>query len=163
LRVEPTGRPFNLDHREGVKLWVMRVSKEERRLRISDIKFLRDDGEDSGVEDVQEEHEDKDEDEEEPEMEGIIKNGKKKSKGKNKGKVRGKTGSKIKGTRSVKKTKPKMDEIQVKVNGVITKESEDHPGEWQLELLVGWNSIEIGEKGGLVWKVQAERSFERTQ
>jgi hypothetical protein len=142
---------------------VIRVSKEERRLRISDIKFLRDEGEDSGVEEAQEEQEDKEEEEEEPELEGITKNGKKKGKGKSKGKARGKAGSKTKAARSVKKAKPKMDEIQVKVNGVVTKESEDHPGEWQVELLVGWNAIEIGEKGGLIWKVQAERSFERTQ
>jgi hypothetical protein len=142
---------------------VIRVSKEERRLRISDIKFLRDEGEESGVEDAQEEQEDKEDDDEELEVEGITKNGKKKSKGKSKGKARGKTGSKTKAARSAKKAKPKMDEIQVKVNGVITKESEDHAGEWQLELLVGWNAIEIGEKGGLIWKVQVERSFERTQ
>ena len=146
-------------------MWVMRVSKEERKLRVSDIKFLKDEGEESGMEEAQDEHEDRkeEEEEEEPEVEGVTRNGKKKGKGKGKGKVRGKTGGKSKAVRNVKKVKPKMEEIQVKINGVVTKESEDHPGEWQLELLVGWNAIEIGEKGGLIWKVQAERSFERTQ
>jgi len=137
----------------------MRLGREEKGLCITDIRFLGEEDEESGAETQEEQKEEKEEDGEgeDTEAEAASKNGKRKGKGRGRGRPRGKAG-KNKAARHVKKSsKPKMDEIQVKVNGSMAKESEDHGGEWHLDLLLGPNVIEIGEKGGLVWKVFAER------
>jgi chromatin structure-remodeling complex subunit RSC4 len=143
----------------------MRLGHGERGLCVADIKFLGEEEEESTAEEEQRD-EREEEEEEETEAEGAAKNGKKKGKGRGRGRAKGilaKTAGKSKSARSLKRSsKPKMDEIQVKLNGSAAKESEDHGGEWHLDLLLGSNLIEIGEKGGLIWKVFAERVGEQT-
>jgi chromatin structure-remodeling complex subunit RSC4 len=160
LKTVPRGRSFLLDHRDGVKSWVVRLTHEEAGLCVKDIRFLGDEEEEeSGAEEAREDRkEGKEEEEEESEADHpVTKNGRKKGKWR-KGRQKGKGTAKGKGTRGAKKTsKPKMDEVQVKLNGSAAKENEDTKGEWNLELPVGPNIVEIGEKGGLVWKVFAER------
>jgi chromatin structure-remodeling complex subunit RSC4 len=107
------------------------------------------DEEESGAEEAREDRkEGKEEEEEECEADHpVTKNGRKKGKWR-KGRQKGKGTVKSKGTRGAKKTsKPKMDEVQVKLSGSAAKENEDMMGEWNLELPVGSNIVEIGEKG----------------
>jgi chromatin structure-remodeling complex subunit RSC4 len=103
-----------------------------------------------------EEGQDKEEEEVEMEVEMPVKNGKRKGRGR--GRPRGTTKAVIaaKVVQSLKKKAPKLGEIEVKVNGVLVKEKADG-GQWAVEISVGTNVVEVGEKGGAVWSVYAER------
>lgn len=59
---------------------------------------------------------------------------------------------------SPKKKKPKKrGKMLIKLNGTIVKEDEERSGNWDVELSVGSNVVEVGEQGGLIWKVYAQR------
>lgn len=139
----------------------MRLGHREKGLCVARITFLGQDEDESGGEEEQEEQiQDKEEEEDEEEAETEVP----KKKGKRgRGRPKGSTvkAGKTKATRAAKKPSkapvPKLDEVQVKLNGSVVKEKEDHEREWYVELPVGSNVVEIGEKGGLVWKVYAER------
>ena len=60
--------------------------------------------------------------------------------------------------KSTKKKRPKLGELQVKLNGQPVKDAEDtEEGKWTVNVPVGSSTIEVGEKGGLVWKIYAQR------
>ncbi|KAJ7847860.1 RSC complex protein [Mycena leptocephala] len=144
LLTEPCKRPFMLDHQDGVKTWAMRLGPGERALSVTDVTYMGEDEEDSSEdeEDLEEEEEDDEEDSEDD----TAKNGKKKGKGK--GRSRGKNK-----TREARK----IGEVQVKLNGFVVAHKDGHPGSWMVDLRAGANLLEVGEKGGLIWKVYAER------
>lgn len=155
--MEPHGRAFNLDYQDGVKTWAMRLGPGETSVSVKNVMFLDgDDGESSGGEEhagVEEEEE------EEPDVEAPVKNGKKKGK-RGRGRPKGSTKAamaKLKVVQIIKKKTQKHGEIQLKLNGSLVKEEEEHEGEWMCSLSVGSNIIEVGEAGGLTWKVYAER------
>ena len=50
------------------------------------------------------------------------------------------------------------ESLQVIVNGSIVSESKDQPGQWNVDLRMGTNEIEIGEKGGALWRMLLERT-----
>jgi len=142
---------------------MMRLGHREKALYVARIRFLGEDEDESGGEEEQEEKaqdkEEEEEDDDEPEAEVPAKKKGKRGRGRPKGSAV-KAAGKTKATRASKKAKApvaKLDEIQVKLNGSIVKEKEDHEHEWHVELPVGSSVVEIGEKGGLVWKVYAER------
>jgi len=137
----------------------MRLGLEERAMCVADVTFMGDEEDESSG---GEEDEEKEEEEEEMEVEVPVKNGKKKGKGRGRGRPRGTTKAVVaaKVVRSVKKKAPKLGEIEVKVNGVVIKEKADHEGEWAVDIPVGSNVLEVGEKGGLIWKVYTERMAE---
>jgi len=140
---------------------MMRLGHREKGLCVAHIKFLSEEEDESGGEDEQDEQTQEKEEEEEdddPEVE-LAKKKVKRGRGRPKGST-AKAG-KMKATRPLKKASKtpvaKLDEIQVKLNGSIVKEKEDHIHEWYVDLPLGSSVVEIGEKGGLVWKVYAER------
>ncbi|KAK7058434.1 hypothetical protein VNI00_002068 [Paramarasmius palmivorus] len=154
LKTEPRGRYINLDQRDGVSNWVIRFDKAEHSLCVHEVCFVDDLDEDSsgGEEDG---------DEADMEVDEAPKTGKKR---------RGR-GRPPKNTRSVAaakaavkaspqqqpKKKVEKGEIQVKINGTIVNEKEEEKGRWTVELTSGSNILEVGEKGGTIWKVYAER------
>ncbi|KAJ7103216.1 RSC complex protein [Mycena belliarum] len=159
LMVEPCKRPFILDHLDGVKTWAMRLGPGERSMSVADVTYMGEDEDDSSGE---EEEEDDDEDnEDEMDVDLPAKNGKKKTKGK--GRTRGKAtvltaaAKALQAARSAKKEARRLGEVQVKLNGLVVAEKADHPGQWMVDLQAGTNVLEVGEKGGLIWKVYAER------
>jgi len=154
LETEPLARPLNLDHRDGVKTWAMRLGHGEHGLRVWNITYMGDDADESSAGEEEEEEED----EEDMDVDMPASNGKKKGKGRRRGRGKAKANLKaLKAARAAKKAPPKLGEIQVKLNGMVVAEKEDHSGEWTVDLPVGINFLEVGEKGGLIWKVYAER------
>ncbi|KAJ7361410.1 RSC complex protein [Mycena albidolilacea] len=155
LQTEPCKRPFMLDHRDGVKTWAMRLGPGERTLSVSDVTYMGDDEEDSSEEEEEEEEE---EDEEESD-DAPAKNGKKRGKGKGRSRGKGKAATAaakaLQAARAAKKEARKIGEVQVRLNGLIV--GANHPGQWVVDLQAGVNVLEVGEKGGLIWKVYAER------
>jgi hypothetical protein len=155
LQTEPCKRPFMLDHRDGVKTWAMRLGPGERTLSVSDVTYMGDDDEDSSEE---EEEEEEDSDEEESD-DAPAKNGKKRGKGKGRSRGKGKAATAaakaLQAARAAKKEARKIGEVQVRLNGLIV--GANHPGQWVVDLQAGVNVLEVGEKGGLIWKVYAER------
>jgi len=156
LKTEPRGRSLNLDHRDGVTSWAMRLGKEENSVCVQNIAFLGDE-EDEGS-DPEDDGEEEDQKGADADVDTTIKAGKRKGKrGRGRPTKVTRSSTRRKATSPVKKKVRKIGEIQVKLNGSIVKELDDQNGKWMLELVVGSNTLEVGEKGGLVWKIYAER------
>ena len=120
---------------------------------VADVSFLGDpEEESSGDEDG--EH---DENEDEMEVDVPVKNGRKKGKGKGKARVTRSSKASPSKVKTVKKKVEKVGEVQLKVNGLVVKEQPEQPGEWNVHLPLGSNILEVGEVGGLIWKVYVER------
>ncbi|PFH52268.1 hypothetical protein AMATHDRAFT_57287 [Amanita thiersii Skay4041] len=164
LWIQPHNRKLCLDYRDGVKSWAMRLSPQETEIIISDVMFLHDEEEESSGEEEAEPELKQEEEEEEVAEEVPVKNGRKKGKAKAKGrphKVQVKTtAAKPKPASSAgsKNKTAKMAEVQVKLNGLVMKGEEEKEGRWTLSLQSGTNVLEIGEAGGTLWKVYAERA-----
>ncbi|KAJ7754944.1 RSC complex protein [Mycena maculata] len=163
LTTEPAKRPFMLDCADGVKTWAMRLGPGERALSVADVTYMGNEEESSSEEDESEESEESDEDDD-MDGEGPMKNGKRNVKGKGKGRGRGKKSAAataaakaLHAARVARREARKIGEVQVKLNGFVVAEKADKPGQWLVDLQVGTNVLEVGEKGGLIWKVYAER------
>ncbi|KAJ7170159.1 RSC complex protein [Mycena filopes] len=156
LKTEPRKRPFLLDHQDGVKTWAMRLGPGERALSVADVTYMGDEEEESSEESESEEEESGEEEESDPD--GPAKNGKKKVKGKARSrKARAPTAAMraLQAARAAKREARKIGEVQVKLNGFLVTPQD--PGQWLVELQVGANLLEVGETGGLIWSVYAER------
>jgi hypothetical protein len=159
LKAEPRGRTFILDHRDGVKTWAVRLRSGEAGVHVGQVTFLGDEEEESSGEEEGHEQEEQEE-EEHMDVDVPVKNGRRKGKGKGRNRAK-MTKATIAKARTVpaKKKKQKIGQLQLKHNGsVIKEEAED--GNWIVQLSVGSNVLEIGETGGLIWKVYIERLSE---
>ncbi|KAI6163891.1 Bromodomain-containing protein [Pisolithus thermaeus] len=150
---KPRGRPFWLDYRDGVKTWALRLGQGEQSLSVIDVKFLHDEGGNSSEEETRDDAEGAEEAEEvAPKKRG---RGRPARGGKIKAAASGK-----KEAHSPKKTQaaitPPRENIQVVLNGTPTSAKSDQ-GIWEIELQIGTNVLELGEKGGHTWKVHMER------
>jgi chromatin structure-remodeling complex subunit RSC4 len=160
LKTEPLGRPFRLDHEEGVRTWAMRLGHGEAAVTIMDISFLPADDDNtngSGEEEDHDDHEDDEDDESAMEVEAPAKNGRKKKKAR--GRAKGRTTAKAKLKSNLKKPKTVLlpEDVQVKLNGSQVKAKDDANEEWYVELPLGSHILEVGTKGGMVWKIFAEK------
>ena len=169
LRIEPQGRRFNLDHKSGVKSWVVRLMPGETSILLSNVSFLGDEeDESSGDEEAEvekhEEEEDADMDVDvEAEAPLPVKNGRRKGKGKGRGRpakastVTTRQAAAAKTMKQSKKTPSKIGEVQVKLNGLLMKEQAEQAGHWDISVPLGSSNIEVGEVGGMLWKVYIDR------
>ncbi|KAG7452277.1 Bromodomain-containing protein [Guyanagaster necrorhizus] len=151
IKTIPRGRQFNLDYREGVRSWSVRLGPEDKSLRVEEVIFMGDEEESSGGEEEVD-------DDNAMDVDAPMKNGKKKIK-RGRGrppKVPKGGGVKVKPVRLTKK-KPKLGEIQVKINGSVVQELEEHSNKWLVDVPLGSSTLELGEKGGLIWKVYTQR------
>ncbi|OBZ79548.1 Protein polybromo-1 [Grifola frondosa] len=170
LTTRPLGRRFVLDHRDGVKTWAVRLCVRETSIHVADVRYQTsgDDGEEHGEESsddedkVMKEAERQEEEEEEEESPPA----KPKPRGRGRPRKKAKLAESAKSS-EIPKSKGKgkapakalpLDEVQVKLNGVLTRRKEDTKGEWDVDIPVGSSFLEVGEKGGLVWKVYLERA-----
>lgn len=220
LTTRPCERRLELDVREGVKVWSVRLLNKEKGLRISGVKFdvfsrstinsppKVEPG--AGAQEEEEEgdvkmNEDK-EAEEEHEDDGEYEVGpsptKRGVKGKRKGKGKGKVGRpkkvKVAPPPPVIVTPPTAtipfvntllgeEDVTVKINNTVVplrspvststetadesdeededgvptngKENKNKRWEWDVDVPLGSSVLEIGEKGGAVWKVYVDRNF----
>ncbi|KAF9270648.1 Bromodomain-containing protein [Marasmius fiardii PR-910] len=150
FRTEPRGRWINLDHRDGVASWAMRLDKSEQSLYFHEVTFFEEEDEDSGGE---EENEEEDVDMEADTSPKQVK--KKRGRGRPKA-TRSVTKSAAKASPAQKK-KPSRGETQVKLNGNIVNRKTEDSSRWTVDLVIGLNTLEVGEKGGVIWKIYAER------
>lgn len=139
----------------------MRLGQGEGAISVADVRFLGDEEEEHGSDGEAPGAEEEDEDEDEP----APRNGKgkvKKGRGRPKASTRA-VGPKMKVTRSTKAapppkaTTPLRDSVKILLNGSVIEEKENCEGEWDAELRLGPNVLEVGEEGGMVWKVYMER------
>lgn len=141
----------------------MRLDGTEASIVVSDVAFLSHDHD-------RDEHEDSDEDthmrqEEEEEEDGEEESGTAAAESPSPSKRKGPARPARKRTRSAKilnskKAKGKASEslpgpIQVKLNGTTLKATEGDT--WETPVLPGLNVLEVGEKGGMVWKVYLDK------
>jgi hypothetical protein len=127
----------------------------ETRLVLSDVVFLGNHDDDSDESSDEEEEEEEDEYEEGTEG-SLARNGKKKAKSTPRKRGRPTRASTRQATNAkAQKKSSKPGEVQLKVNGLVIRA--ENEGEWDVHLPLGANTLEIGEVGGLIWKVYAER------
>lgn len=123
----------------------------ENAISVSDVRFLVGEEEEQGTEDEAEEEE---EEEEGP----APRNGKGKAK-RGRGRPR-RVVPKVKAPRAAKPRKhitPLQDSVKIMLNGSVVQGKDDVEGQWDMELRLGPNVLEVGEEGGMVWKVYMER------
>jgi chromatin structure-remodeling complex subunit RSC4 len=144
----------------------MRLGQGEGAISVADVRFLGDE-EEEGSED--ETHDAAEEEEEDVEEDHASRNGKGKAKrGRGRPKASTRTAAaaaaKTKVTRSTKPaaappkaTTPLRDSVKILLNGSVVDGREDCEGEWDVELRLGPNVLEVGEDGGMIWKVYMER------
>ncbi|KAJ3511349.1 hypothetical protein NLJ89_g4141 [Agrocybe chaxingu] len=172
LRIQPRDRVLTLDRRDGVKSWAVRLVPGETSVLVSDVTYMQDDEDDSSdEEDADADKHEKDEDDMDVDVEKETpsppRNGKKKGKARARGRppkastVAAKAAQAAAAAKAEKAAKKKavakLGEIQLKLNTFVVKEQPEKPGEWSVYLPVGSNVIEVGEIGGMIWKVYAER------
>ena len=168
LQIEPQGRTFDLNHKLGVKSWAVRLMPGETTILLSNVSFLGDEeDESSGDEEADvEKHEEEEEADMDVDVEADpplpVKNGRKKGKGRGRGrpaKISTVTTRQAaaKTMKQPKKTPPKIGEVQVKLNGSLVKEQAEQAGQWSISVSVGSSVVEVGEVGGMLWKVYLQR------
>jgi hypothetical protein len=156
LMTQPRGRPIWLQKRDGVRNWYIRLLNQEKALRVAKVQFIDPPEEDKedGLQDV--EMEDATGSPASP-ANGRLKN---KMKGKTKGKAVKRGASDADETElssSAKKQKTSSaveHHLQITLNG---KDVQEDGGQWPVELVPGSNVVEVGEKGGTLWRVYIER------
>ncbi|KAI0936955.1 hypothetical protein AcV5_004968 [Taiwanofungus camphoratus] len=167
LTTKPLGRRLDLDDSDGVKSWAVRLNGESG-VRVSGVKFRghKEEDEESsedegkGRKDLEQEEEEE-EDEETAKEEIKVKRGRGRPRKNVKATENQKpstehTKSKNKG-KAPSKPLPAHEELQVKLNDVLVKENEERTGEWDLELPIGSNILEVGEKGSVPWKIYLQK------
>lgn len=133
----------------------MKLGHGEISLSITEIKFLGDEDRDSSDEDA-DVHEPEEEEEEElvPKKRG---RGRPPKNPKVKAKVVTAKKSDPVGKKTLKATTPSRETIHIVLNGKPVGEKPEQEWVWDMELQAGTNVLEVGEKGGHVWKVYLER------
>ncbi|KAF9245828.1 Bromodomain-containing protein [Melanogaster broomeanus] len=158
LTTKPRGRPFWLDHRDGVKSWAMRLGQGEKSLCVVEVKFFGEEDRDSSDEDVDVNDLEEEEEEEEPVPK---KRGRGRPPKNAKAKAKAAAAAAKKADLALKKAQkaptPPRESIQITLNGTLVAAQADQGGMMDMELQVGTNVLEVGEKGGHVWKVYLER------
>lgn len=152
---KPRGRPLWLDHRDGVKSWAIRLGQGEKSISVAEIKFFGDDDETADEEgDGNDEHVDDEEEEDEP---SPRKRGRGRPPKNPKAKAKAAAlAKKAEQKKAQKATTPQQDSILINLNGTAMNEKFEG-GVWDIDLQVGSNILEVGEKSGYVWKVYLER------
>ncbi|KAG2368854.1 Bromodomain-containing protein [Suillus spraguei] len=155
LITKPRGRPFWLDHRDGVKSWAIRLGQGEKSISIAEIRFFGDDDETGDEEgDGNDEQPDDEEEEEEP---SPRKRGRGRPPKNPKAKAKAAAlAKKAEQKKSQNAPTPQKESILINLNGTAMNEKLED-GVWNMDLQVGSNVLEVGEKSGHVWKVYFER------
>ncbi|KAG0707435.1 RSC complex protein [Suillus ampliporus] len=155
LITKPRGRPFWLDHRDGVKSWAIRLGQGEKSISVAEIRFFGEDDETGDEEgDGNDEHPEEEEEEEDPSP-------KKRGRGRppKNPKAKAKAAALAKKAEQKKAQNaptPQGESILINLNGAAMNEKLEE-GVWNMDLQVGENVLEVGEKSGYVWKVYLER------
>ncbi|PSR72571.1 hypothetical protein PHLCEN_2v11564 [Hermanssonia centrifuga] len=165
---KPFGRRLDLDHRDGVKTWAVRLGAGETSIHVGDVKFLaHDEDDESGDEEERrdkqkdqeaERHEEEEEEEDPPQQEKPKRGRGRPRKKPRSGKVASESPKASKG-KTVAKAAAALheEEVQMRLNGTLIDPLEDQEGEWEVNLAMGLNVLEVGEKDGIIWRVHLER------
>ena len=150
-----------MDYRDGVKSWAIRLGIGESKLQISDVTWLNqhlDDDEDSSEEEQEEEEE---EDEMEVDATPVKRGpGRPRKKGKRPGRptrVSARVATLKSGKKDSQAKSTKPGPVQIKLNGTLVSEESEHSGTWEISLPPGYGVVEMGEEGGMVWKLYVDR------
>lgn len=142
------GRKLDLDYLDGVKVWSLQLVPGEMGLKIGDVTYLDDEEEEESSDEEAMEQEEEEEEEEEGDQGGS--KGRGRGTNGNGGGVRIKDGVKL----PPKRIPPPM---QVRLNKTAVKASGENEDNWDVEVPIGSHVLELGEKGGAVWKVYIQR------
>ncbi|KAG2156595.1 RSC complex protein [Suillus bovinus] len=154
LTTKPRGRPFWLDHRDGVKSWAIRLGQGEKSISVAEIRFFGDDDETG---DEEGDGNDEQLDEEEEEEPSPRKRGRGRPPKNLKAKAKASAlAKKAEHKKAQNAHTPQQESILINLNGTPMNESLED-GVWNIDLQAGSNVLEVGEKNGYVWKVYLER------
>ena len=132
----------------------MRLGQGEIMVTVSDVRFQEEE-DDQGSDEEMPNAEEEEEEEEEP----IPKPKAKRGRGRPKGNTRTAKAKVVRSSKPVpqKSTTPAQLNISITLNGTAVTEKTDHEGRWDSELRMGSNVLEVGEEGGIMWKMYLER------
>ena len=134
-----------------MKTWALRLNGHETAVVVSDVTFLSQHGdEDDSSEDDEPKRQEEEEDEDEEAATPVKKRGPGRPRKRRRG---GKTASPKKKRKAVD---VRTGELQVKLNGVLIPGSEAET--WEVQVPPGMSQLEVGEEGGMVWKVYFDRA-----
>ncbi|KDQ63230.1 hypothetical protein JAAARDRAFT_147324 [Jaapia argillacea MUCL 33604] len=151
LTTKPLGRRLVLDYRDGVKSWSLRLVGGESGVVVAQVKFVGNEEEESSDE---EKHPDEPGEDATPQI-VKAKRGRGRPRKKPLVEVKVDPPPKVTNGKIPHKVPRGTEDVVVKLNGSLVDTST--PGEWDVDLPVGSNALEVGEKGGSVWKVYLER------
>lgn len=132
----------------------MKLGQGEISLSIAEVKFLGDEDRDSSDEDADAHDPEEEEEEPLPKKRG---RGRPPKNSKVKAKVVTGKKSDVAGKKAAKASTPPRESIQIVLNGKPVGEKAEQEGVWDVDLQSGTNVLEVGEKGGHVWKVYLDR------
>lgn len=165
VQIQPHNRRLTLDYRDGVRSWSVRLGIGETGVVVNEVTYMEEEEEDGSDYDHGDE-----EDDDNLDVDLEASPSKKKSKARGRGRPpkaatlaakAAQAAAASKAAKSAKKkTSRKVGEVQLKLNNSPVNEQPDKHGEWTVNLVTGINVIEIGEAGGMVWKLYAERILE---
>jgi chromatin structure-remodeling complex subunit RSC4 len=157
LRVQPRGRLIELDHRDGVKCWALRLIPGENEVHINNVLFIKEDDGDSAAEEDDGDDVAKVTDDDQMQIDAPIRSLRKKGKSRTKGRQK-ETPSKAKAKgQAEQQSKPKLGPVQVKLNSLDVREEGPTSGSWVIRPNTGMSTLEVGELGGLTWKVYVQK------
>lgn len=141
-----------------MRTWALRLNGHETALVVSDVTFLsqRGDEEDDSSEDDEPRRQEEEEEEEQEEQEAVAP-AKKKAPGRPRKRRRMRVSNPKKKRKTVDVNVP-TGELQVKLNGVIIPGNGSEGETWEVQVPPGMSQLEVGEKGGMVWKVYLDRA-----
>ncbi|KAH9932045.1 RSC complex protein [Epithele typhae] len=162
----PLYRRLVLDHGDGVRTWAMRLDGSEATVVVSDVAFIEKDKtrareEDDGDSSADEAHPRREEEEEEEADERERSSSSPSRRRTRSPRKRGRPARTAKKTQQSpgkgKAAETPRGETEVKLNGVSVTERD--AGTWEVLVGVGSSILEVGEKGGMMWKVYLDRSL----
>lgn len=156
LVTKPLDRHLVLNHKDGVKVWAMRLSGETG-VRVTGLVLVsHGEDEESGEEEEMEQQEEEEEEEEQPKPKRGRGRPRKKSKPAEPLKPADIPKAKNKG-KSVANAAFTLEQLELKLNGVLVTRTPESNEDWDIELPVGMNVVELGEKGGAPWRIYLDR------
>ncbi|TFK84405.1 Bromodomain-containing protein [Polyporus arcularius HHB13444] len=147
----PHCRRLVLDQAEGVRSWAMRLSASETAVLVSEVTFLGRPGGAEEDESSSDEELHRQEEEEEEEAEATPK-----KRGPGRPRKRGRPPKAVTKKAKVKVPETQLGPLQVKLNGTLLNAKEGDT--WEVQVPYGMSTLELGEQGGMVWKVYLDRT-----
>lgn len=170
LEIKPLGRRLELDYRDGVRTWAVQLSAQESTVQVSRMVFRGGGGEDQDSSDEDDEMDGsfnasgqqlmEEEEEEEPEEPKVKRRGRGRPSKKDKEReMLERENAALRAKGKARARALSANGVQVKLNGALVIKGANQSEGWECQIPVGLSVLEVGEKGGPIWRVHLSRTM----